>query len=87
MHAPICTRPHVRVITRYDGRCDHHAQAWTLRAVGRQHIDVAEQEVMVDEEGEEEWCWEEEFELTADAVILPPIEQVVDWATAHPNPT
>ena len=32
-------------------------------------------EVMVDEEGEDEWCWEKDFELTDDAVILPPIEQ------------
>ena len=41
-----------------------------------QHIDTPEAEVMVDEEGEDEWCWEHEFQLTNDAVILPPIEQV-----------
>ena len=41
-----------------------------------QHIDSTDPDVMVDEEGEDEWCWEDEFELTDDAVILPPIEQV-----------
>ena len=37
--------------------------------------DAVWDEVMVDEEGEDEWCWEKDFELTDDAVILPPIEQ------------
>ncbi len=38
-------------------------------------VDAPHEEVMVDEEGEDEWCWEADFELTDDAVILPPIEQ------------
>ena len=42
---------------------------------GAAQTDAPHEEVMVDEEGEDEWCWEEEFELTDDAVILPPIEQ------------
>ena len=52
-----------------------------------QSNDFDGQEVMVDEEGEDEWCWEEEFELTDDALILPPIEQVGSgWTCQKPQP-
>ena len=36
---------------------------------------VPDLEAMVDEDGEDEWCWEDEFLLTDDALLLPPIEQ------------
>ena len=39
-------------------------------------LDAEEAECWVDEDGEDEWCWERKFKLYADGVVLPPLEQV-----------
>ena len=33
---------------------------------------------MVDEDGDDEWCWESKFKLAKDGVVLPALEQAAE---------